>query len=82
MKNLLISLAVTAALALPQVAIAQKTNQPSQPSQPGHSESAPGQQQLKPGDARQYAPGQLERKNDRDKKPGAKEYAPGQQPNK
>ena len=80
MKNLLISLAVTAALALPQIAVAQKTNQPTQPNQPGHSESAPGQQQLKPGEARQYAPGQKEKLNDKDGKPGAKEWAPGHQP--
>jgi hypothetical protein len=79
MKSLLISIAVTAALALPQMAAAQKTNQPSQP---GHSESAPGQKALKPGEARQYAPGQMEQRKDKDNKPGAKEYAPGHQPNK
>ena len=76
MKRLLIALSATAVLGIPHFAIAQTKNQP------GHSESAPGQRQTTPGGAKQYAPGQQERKMDKDKQPGAKEYAPGRQQNR
>jgi len=74
MKLLLVATTTAAVLALPQIAVAQMKDQP------GQSEYAPGQRATKPGDAKKYAPGQLERQKDKDGKPGAKEYAPGRQP--
>jgi hypothetical protein len=41
----------------------------------GKSETAPGQQQMKPGSAKTYAPGQVKPEGE-----SAREYAPGQQP--
>jgi hypothetical protein len=73
MKRILIALSAAALLGMPVFAVAQTKDQP------GHSESAPGQRATKPGGAKQYAPGQQERKMDKDKQPGAKEYAPGHQ---
>ena len=60
-----------AVIALPSLAIAQ-----------GASKEAPGREQKKPGQAKQYAPGQQERSSNKDKKPGAKEYAPGHETKK
>jgi Ni/Co efflux regulator RcnB len=74
MRHLLIGIFVTAMFGAPLTAMAQTKNQQ------GHSESAPGQQATKPGEAKQYAPGQQERRMNKDKQPGAKEYAPGHQP--
>ena len=41
----------------------------------GKSETAPGQQQMKPGSAKTFAPGQVKPEGE-----SAREYAPGQQP--
>lgn len=73
MRRILIALSTAAVLGSPLLAVAQTKDQP------GHSESAPGQRATKPGDAKKYAPGQQERRMDKDKLPGAKEYAPGHQ---
>jgi Ni/Co efflux regulator RcnB len=74
MRHLLIGISVAAMLGAPLAAMAQTKDQP------GHSESAPGQRATKPGEAKQHAPGQQERRMSKDKQPGAKEYAPGHQP--
>ena len=49
-------LAIAALLAVPSVAMAQKSN--TLPNQPGQSEFAPGQRAKSPGDAKKFAPGQ------------------------
>jgi hypothetical protein len=77
MKLTATGLVLTALLSLPSVASAQTKTKPAD--QPGHSESAPGQRANKPGEAKNYAPGQMMKKKDDPKSPGASEYAPGQQ---
>jgi hypothetical protein len=67
MALLKIAACVAAALiALPSASFAQ-----------GASKKTPGHEQTTPGGAKKYAPGQEERRLNKDKKPGAKEYAPG-----
>lgn len=73
MRRMLVAISAAALLGIPLFAAAQTKDRP------GHSESAPGQRQTTPGSAKQYAPGQRERKMDKDKQPGAKEYTPGHQ---
>jgi hypothetical protein len=53
-------------IALPSMSFAQ-----------GASKNAPGHEQKRPGQAKQFAPGQEEHRLNKDKRPGAKEYAPG-----
>jgi hypothetical protein len=73
-------LAIAALLAVPSVAMAQKSN--TLPNQPGQSEFAPGQRAKSPGDAKKFAPGQRMHQKDVKGQPGASEYAPGHLPNK
>jgi hypothetical protein len=73
MRRIATAVAAAGVLALPCGTMAQTKDRP------GQSEYAPGQQ---PGPAKKWAPGQQERRYDKDKQPGAKEYAPGQQPRK
>ena len=74
------SLALAALLAVPTVAVAQKSN--TLPNQPGQSEFAPGQRAKHPGEAKKFAPGQRMHSKDVKSQPGASEYAPGHLPNK
>jgi hypothetical protein len=77
MKQVAIAVFSAALCCMSLEAAAQKQTRPAD--QPGHSESAPGQQARKPGGAKEYAPGQMRKEEDK-KAPGASEYAPGQQP--
>jgi hypothetical protein len=74
------SFALAALLAVPSLAMAQKSN--TLPNQPGQSEFAPGQRQTTPGTAKNFAPGQRMHSKDVKSQPGASEYAPGHLPNK
>jgi len=62
----IIACTLTVLIALPSVCFAQ-----------GASKVSPGHEQRRPGQAKQFAPGQEERRLNKDKRPGAKEYAPG-----
>jgi hypothetical protein len=62
----IVSCVITALIAMPSMSFAQ-----------GASRVSPGREQKRPGQAKQYAPGQQERRLNKDKQPGAKEYAPG-----
>ena len=74
------TLALAALLAVPTIAVAQKSN--TLPNQPGQSEFAPGQRATSPGGATKFAPGQRMHTKDVKSQPGASEYAPGHLPNK
>jgi hypothetical protein len=76
MKRAATSIVLATLLVLPSAASAQTKTKPAD--QPGHSESAPGQRAEKPGEAKNYAPGQMKKKKDDPRSPGASEYAPGQ----
>ena len=62
----IVSCVLVALIAMPSMSFAQ-----------GASRESPGHEQRRPGQAKQFAPGQEEHQLNKDKRPGAKEYAPG-----